>query len=47
MPTFVMISRHSPENCPNSNEKVRKVWLAFQNIVDELVKKHGIKNIGA
>jgi hypothetical protein len=47
MPTFVMISRHSPENCPNVNEKVRKVWLEFFNKVDGLMKKHGIKNIGS
>lgn len=47
MPTFVMISRHSPENCPNFNEKARKVWLEFFNKVDGLMNKHGIKNIGS
>ena len=46
MTTFVMISRHSPESCPNFNEKVRKSWIEFYGKSDELLKKYGIKNVG-
>jgi hypothetical protein len=27
MPTFLIISRHSPENCPINNEKMKKMTL--------------------
>jgi len=46
MPTFLVISGHSPENCPMFNEKARKVVLQFVSKLDELSKKHGIKNLG-
>jgi hypothetical protein len=46
MPVFVVISRHSPENCPLFNEKTRKVWVNFLSRFDGLTKKHGIKNLG-
>jgi len=47
MPTFLMISRHSPENCPMFNEKARKLWLEYISKSDELFKKQGAKRIGA
>ena len=47
MPTFLAISRHSPENCPMFNEKARKLWLEYISKADELAKKHGCKSIGA
>jgi hypothetical protein len=46
MTTFILVSRHSPDDCPNFNEKVRKVWLEFFDKIDGLMKKHGIKYIG-
>jgi uncharacterized protein with GYD domain len=46
MPTFLMISKHSPENCPVFNEKVKKTALAYMNKMDAWAKKYGIKVIG-
>ena len=47
MPTFMVILRHSPEDCDWFNEKSRKATLEFMGKVDELLKKHGIKMLGA
>jgi len=47
MPTFLVISKHSPENCPMFNEKARKVQMELMNKSDELMKKHGVKNLGS
>jgi len=46
MPIFLVISRHSPENCPMFNEKARKVYIEWLSKLDGLMKKHGIKNLG-
>ena len=46
MSTFIILSRHSPENCPMFNEKVRKVALELMGKIEELAKKHGVKMIG-
>jgi len=46
MPIFLVISRHSPENCPMFNEKARKVYIEYLSKLDGLMKKHGIKNLG-
>jgi hypothetical protein len=47
MPTFLEIARHSPENCPMINEKARKVFLEAGNKLEGLLKKHGVKLVGA
>lgn len=47
MPTFMVILRHSPENCDWFNEKSRKASLEFMGKADELMKKHEIKMLGA
>jgi len=47
MPTFMVILRHSPENCDWFNEKSRKATVEFMGKVDELMKKHEIKMFGA
>lgn len=47
MPIFLMISRHSPENCPMFNEKARKVYMEYMSKLDGLLKKHGIKMLGS
>jgi len=47
MPTFMVISRHSPEYCPEFNEKVRKAVLELMGKMDGLLKKHGVKMVGA
>ena len=46
MPTFLMISRHSPENCDMYNEKARKVTLELMGKIEGLLKKHGVKMVG-
>ena len=47
MPTFMLVLRHSPENCDWFNEKSRKATLELMSKVDELLKKHEIKMLGA
>jgi hypothetical protein len=46
MPIFIMISRHSPENCPMFNAKARKAMMEYISKSDGLMKKHGIKEFG-
>ena len=46
MHTFIEITRHSPENCPMYNEKVRKIMFQGFNRLEELLKKYGVKMIG-
>ena len=47
MPTFILIGRHSPENCPEFNAKARKAFLEYMGKEKELMKKHGVKTIGS
>ncbi len=47
MPTFLIISRHSPENCPLNNEKMKAMTLELPDKLDGLEKKHGVKRVGA
>jgi hypothetical protein len=47
MPTFLIISRHTPENCPMYNEKKRKAMLAYFNKMDAWAKKYKVKMVGA
>jgi len=47
MPTFLLISRHSPEHCPLFNEEKRKVNLAALGRVGEWSKRFGVKMVGA
>jgi uncharacterized protein with GYD domain len=44
---FLQISRHSIESCPMNNEKVKKVYVDSVATMDKLMKKHGIKMVGA
>jgi len=46
MATFLIFSRHSPENCPMNNEKMKKITLELPDKLGGLEKKHGIKRIG-
>ena len=43
MPTFLLISRHSPENCAMFNEKAKKTAIAYANKMDAWAKKYGVK----
>jgi hypothetical protein len=47
MATFLIVSRHSPENCPLNNEKMKEITLKLPEKLGDLEKKHGIKRIGA
>jgi hypothetical protein len=47
MAIFLIFSRHSPENCPMNNEKMKKLTLDLPDKLGELEKKHEIKRIGA
>jgi hypothetical protein len=46
MATFLIISRHSPENCPMNNEKMKKMMLELPDKIGGLEKKHGLKRVG-
>jgi hypothetical protein len=46
MATFLIISRHSPENCPINNEQMKKLTLELPDKLGELEKKHGIERVG-
>ena len=47
MPTFLLISRHTPENCPMNNEKKRNANLAYFAKWDAWSKKYKVKMVGA
>ena len=46
MSIFLLISRHSPENCAFFNEKAREMTLNVVDKMEELLKKHGVKMVG-
>jgi hypothetical protein len=43
MPTFLMITRHAPENCPMFNEKTRKTYVDWFSNMDKISKKYKMK----
>ena len=46
MHTFLVVSRHSPENCDAYNEKAGKLVLELVGELQGLLKKHGVKMVG-
>ncbi len=46
MPIFLLISKHSPENCPMFNAKSRKVMMESMDKSEKLMRKHGVKLLG-
>jgi hypothetical protein len=44
---FLQISKHSPESCIVNNEKSMKAWRALNAKWEQLIKKHGVKLVGA
>lgn len=42
---FVIIARHSPENCPTSNAKIRQLMKEGAKNIPEVAKKLGVKVI--
>jgi hypothetical protein len=47
VPVFLIVTRHSAENCPLNNEKMKKMTLELSDKLGGLEKKHGVKRIGA
>lgn len=47
MPTFLIMSRHSPESCPMFNEKSRKAYFEYAGKLPEFMQRHGVKLIGS
>jgi len=47
MATFLIISRHSAENCPLNNERIKAMTLALPGKLEGLEKKHGVRRVGA
>jgi hypothetical protein len=46
MPTFLVTSQHSPENCPIHNERTRESSLKNLSILEDMTKKHGVRILG-
>jgi hypothetical protein len=46
MPTVLIFSRHTPENCPLNNEKMKKMSFEFTAKLEEIAKKNGVRIIG-
>jgi len=46
MPVFIVVSKHTPENCPIRNESTRKIFVEFPDKLAELLQKYAIKLIG-
>jgi hypothetical protein len=46
MPTFIVISGHSPESCPIHNEAAKKMTVEAGTKLGEIAKKYGIKIVG-
>jgi hypothetical protein len=47
MPTFLLISRHSPESCWIFNEETRQIHLTLLNKLESILKKYTIRMLGA
>ncbi len=45
MPTFLVTFRHSPENCPGHNEKVKATLMKMAEKSEEMSNKHGVKMV--
>lgn len=47
MPIFLLITKHSPENCPMFNAIARKAMMEAMEKSEALMKKHKVKNLGS
>jgi len=47
MAIFLVISKHSPENCPMFNAKSMKVFMDAMGKSEALMKKHKVKLLGS
>ena len=46
MPTVLIFSRHTAEDCPMNNERMKKMSFEFTSKLAELAKKHGVRIAG-
>lgn len=46
MPAIIVFQRHSVENCPMNNEKMKKMASEIMEQIGALTQKHGIKMVG-
>lgn len=46
MPTFIAISRHTPESCWMFNPKTRQIHLNLVNNLENILKKHNVTLLG-
>lgn len=46
MPTFLLINKHSPENCWMFNKEAKKVHLDLVEKLEVILKKYEIKMLG-
>jgi len=46
-PTFLLISKHSPENYPSFNEKAQNTFINAFDKSEELAAKHDVKMVGS
>ena len=47
MMTFVSVSKHTPADCPVTNERSRKSMAEYMSKAGELEAKHGVKMVGS
>ncbi len=45
MPTFLIVSRHSPENCPMNNEKMKQITLELPEKLVGLEKSMELRGL--
>jgi len=46
MVAILMVSRHTPEDCPMNNKNMLKLTVEAMSNYEALAKKHGVKVIG-
>jgi len=44
---YMQFAKHTAESCPMHEEKIKKLYVAVYNQMEPLMKKYGIKLVGA
>jgi hypothetical protein len=47
VPAIIVLQRHSVENCPMNNERIKRMASEIMDKLPALTKKHGIKMVGS
>ena len=45
-PTFLLIEKHSAQDCPRNNERTGEIAMEMADKLEELTEKHGVKLVG-